>query len=91
MLVCGSCNRSKSWTCESCENWLNHKRVATCQTCLWGSPEAYQHVAMEQRRSLTVTWQGEEISLFEKLKTSAEEEDLPLPDYVRRLLDTELD
>lgn len=87
MLVCGSCNRSKSWTCESCENWRSHKRVETCQSCLWASPEDYQHVAMEQRRSLTVTWQGGEILFFEKLKKMAEEEDVRLSDYVRRILD----
>ena len=23
MLLCGSCNRAKSWSCEHCENWLN--------------------------------------------------------------------
>ena len=33
MLVCGSCNRGKSWTCEHCENWLKEKRIKACQTC----------------------------------------------------------
>jgi hypothetical protein len=30
MLVCGTCNRSKSWSCEHCKNWLEEKRREIC-------------------------------------------------------------
>lgn len=90
MLVCGSCNRSKSWTCESCPNWLVDKDPGTCQTCLWGSPEDYEHVATEQRRSLTVTWQGDAIPDFQALKELAEEAGMPLSDFAREILTREV-
>ena len=44
MLVCGSCNRAKSWTCEHCENWTARKDSRLCVTCLWASPEEYEHI-----------------------------------------------
>ena len=25
MLLCGSCNRAKSWSCEHCANWLEEE------------------------------------------------------------------
>ena len=34
MLLCGSANRAKSWSCENCANWLA-KDVKTCQSCYW--------------------------------------------------------
>src|SRR3990170_643143 len=35
MLVCGSCNRAKSWSCEHCENWTKLKSADTCRSCYW--------------------------------------------------------
>jgi len=32
-LICGSCNRAKSWSCEHCENWTADKQVAVCRSC----------------------------------------------------------
>lgn len=57
MLVCGSCNRAKSWSCENCPNRAT-KKVETCQTCSWASPAAYTHVATEQKRRLDIVWEG---------------------------------
>jgi hypothetical protein len=39
MLLCGSCNRAKSWSCEHCENWLSDKLPLVCQTCYWANPK----------------------------------------------------
>lgn len=86
MLVCGSCNRSKSWSCEQCPNWRVGRDVATCQSCLWGSPDDYEHVATEQRRSLTVAWQGAAISDFERLRAAAEAEGVPVAVFAREVL-----
>lgn len=44
ILVCSSCNRSKSWSCESCENF----RVGdfkVCESCYWNDPDNYTHMA----------------------------------------------
>ena len=38
MLLCGSCNRAKSWSCEHCENWTTERSPEICQTCYWASP-----------------------------------------------------
>lgn len=30
MLLCGSCNRAKSWSCEHCGNWKTEKKPPVC-------------------------------------------------------------
>jgi len=35
-LLCGECNRAKSWSCEHCPNWLQEKQPQICLTCLLG-------------------------------------------------------
>ena len=70
VLVCGSCNRAKSWSCEHCQNWAA-KIVTTCGSCMWASPAAYSHVATEPKRRLDVTWEGEEVQDFDRLQKQA--------------------
>jgi hypothetical protein len=70
MLLCGSCNRSKSFTCEGCPNWV--KREPTiCDGCLWASPETYSHIATENRRQLTITWTGSDTIEFDDFEKRA--------------------
>ncbi len=45
MLLCGSANRAKSWSCEHCEDWKDVKKREICLTCYWASPENYEHIA----------------------------------------------
>lgn len=66
ILVCGSCNRAKSWSCEHCPNRLV-KKITTCETCLWASPTAYTHVATEPKRRLDVVWEGDEVADYDNL------------------------
>jgi hypothetical protein len=33
LVLCGSCNRKKSWSCEHCQNWLLDKSIGICATC----------------------------------------------------------
>jgi len=33
MLLCASCNRAKSWSCEHCENWNDSKDIEICLKC----------------------------------------------------------
>ncbi len=74
MLVCASCNRAKSWSCEHCPNWTL-KSASTCATCLWSSPLEYMHVATEARRRLTIVWEGTEVEYYDRLAegTAADE------------------
>lgn len=53
MLLCGSCNRAKSWSCEHCDNWQNEKKPSLCMQCYWGSPTNYNHIALDIERCCT--------------------------------------
>lgn len=51
MPLCPSCNRTKSWACEHCPNWVE-KDLEICETCMWASPDHYTHVAHRPIREL---------------------------------------
>ena len=90
MLLCGSCNRAKSWSCEHCPNVIGEKDIDLCKQCYWASPAVYSHVATESLRQLNLTWKGKEVTAFEKTKLLAEQEKVPLPDYVKQVLEKHL-
>jgi hypothetical protein len=52
MLLCASCNRAKSWSCEHCENWQTYKKSKSCMQCYWGNPIHYNHIALKEIRRL---------------------------------------
>ena len=41
ILLSGSANRAKSWSCEHCENWQTLKDKKICLSCYWAYPEDY--------------------------------------------------
>lgn len=86
MLLCGSCNRAKSWSCEHCVNWNGLKQVEICYHCSWAHPEHYNHVAMREMRRIEIVWDSGEVEVYERLASMADEVDLNLPDYVKRVL-----
>lgn len=86
MLLCNSCNRAKSWTCEHCDNWLNGKSPAICRTCIFGSPDNYEHIAMRQQRRLTLTWEEAEVHYYDWLKEKAAEAGQSMSDYIKNIL-----
>lgn len=86
MLVCGSCNRAKSWSCEHCRNWTELKSAKTCRSCYWASPESYAHVAMQDARHLHLVWLGKETKAYDALKQTAETSSQSMPDYVKKAL-----
>ena len=86
MLLCGSCNRTKSWNCEHCENWKIQKKPQLCMECYWGSPQNYNHIAMKKVRRLDLQWEGAEVQDYEALKTIAEEYKLELPNFIKQIL-----
>ena len=85
MLVCASCQRSKSWTCEHCENWKATKDPRACSTCYWGSPEKYTHLAMQAIRRVVLTWSGGETKIHARLLKQAAHMKTPLPEYIKKL------
>jgi hypothetical protein len=90
MLVCGSCNRAKSWSCEHCNNWRDVKDPAICKTCYWANPAQYNHIALHQMRRIEIVWSDDEIDTYFELKEQAEHHQENLPDYVKKILDKHL-
>jgi hypothetical protein len=86
MLVCGSCNRAKSWSCEHCENWISRRDPKTCLTCYWGTPTSYSHIALRPIRRLDLVWQEDETSYYDAILRLSEQQGLALPDYVKNAL-----
>jgi hypothetical protein len=85
-MLCGSCNRAKSWTCErECANW-EERDASVCSTCLWAAPDSYRHIATKERRQVTLTWEEGAVAIFERLKASARAEGLEMANYLHRLI-----
>ena len=87
MLLCGSANRAKSWSCEHCENWRSLKERAICLSCYWAYPESYSHVAMRQVRRLDLLWQGADVNEYERLKEDAQTARKSVPQYVKEIIE----
>jgi hypothetical protein len=90
MLVCGSCNRAKSWSCEHCTNWQNEKYSQFCLKCYWANPENYVHVALREIRRTDILWDENEVELYEKLKASALQNQFPIPEYIKQVIENHL-
>lgn len=86
MLLCGSANRAKSWSCEHCPNWQGEKQRAICESCYWAFPEKYTHVAMKSVMRLDLIWQGDEIGHYEVLRSKALEAGKALPEFIKEIL-----
>jgi hypothetical protein len=87
MLLCGSCQRSKSWSCEHCENWREGRQQEICRTCYWAMPEDYTHIALRDHRRLEIVWLGEEeVAEHTNLKELANENAVALPAYAKAAL-----
>lgn len=82
MLVCRSCNRAKSWTCEQCPN-IDIKDNDMCLSCYWVNPENYIHIATRSERRLDIVWSDAEITDYDKLVTESDED---IRSYIKRLL-----
>lgn len=87
MLLSGSANRAKSWSCEHCDNWNNIKDRTICLRCYWAYPEGYNHIAMRQLRRIDLVWQGDEIETYEKLKEEARSLEKEIPSFVKEILE----
>ena len=86
MLLCRSCNRAKSWSCEHCRNWTTDRSVDVCKTCYWADPEDYKHVALRLIRRLDVTWTDAEVPEYERLVRLSKYAKKDLPDFVKECL-----
>jgi hypothetical protein len=86
MLICGSCNRSKSWSCEHCSNWLSGHDADVCQSCYWASPEEYTHIATTSFRRVDVTWSHEEVTVFDRAVRRARQTGLSIAEFIKEIV-----
>lgn len=91
MLLCGSANRAKSWSCEHCENWTTKKDKKVCLSCYWAYPEDYSHVAMRQIRRLDMIWEGDDVAAYDRLKEDAAAYGSSLPEFVKAIIRRQLE
>ncbi|MBD2496102.1 HNH endonuclease [Nostoc sp. FACHB-280] len=90
MLLCGSANRAKSWSCEHCENWNSIKDKSICLSCYWAYPENYTHIAMQEIRRIDLMWQGDDIEIYEKLKQQAIRLEKEIPEFIKEIIEREM-
>jgi hypothetical protein len=83
-LICASCNRAKSWSCEHCDNWLEEKSPNICSSCYWANSENYVHIALREIRRVDIVWEDDEIQVYEKLKQQARQNETLLPEFVKK-------
>lgn len=86
-VLCGSCNRKKSWACEHCANFLDAKDVQVCWSCYWSGFDSYNHVAMVEERRTDLVWVGEsETQVADKLSREAKRVGKKLPEHIKDIL-----
>lgn len=90
MLLCGSCNRAKSWSCEHCENWHHIKASEICMDCYWAQPEAYKHVALKDIRRLDIVWTDQDVEVYDRLNQQAKASGRSVSGHVKDLLGRKL-
>jgi hypothetical protein len=86
LLLCGSANRAKSWSCEHCVNWRELKKPEVCRSCYWAYPDSYTHVAMRPVRRADVLWDESEVDDYERLKHQTEKLQKNIPGYVKEII-----
>lgn len=90
MLLCGSANRAKSWSCEHCLNWRELKKPEICRKCYWAFPESYEHIAMRPVRRADILWSEWEVEDYERLKQRTEQLQKNIPGYVKEIINAHL-
>jgi len=86
MLLCGLCNRAKSWSCEHCRNWTEDHDMSVCQTCYWANPTTYLHIALRLIRRLDITWTQHEVPDYDRIVSMSRHARQELPDFVKDVL-----
>jgi hypothetical protein len=86
MLLSGSANRAKSWSCEHCENWQSLKKKEICLSCYWAHPEDYAHVAMRHVRRVDLIWQNKKVEQYERIKSDAKASGKTIPEFIKKII-----
>lgn len=71
MPLCGSDNRAKSMSCETCPNWAV-RDPETCTSCYWHDPDHYDHVATVPERRVSLVFRDGDVEKYDRLRLRAE-------------------
>lgn len=85
MLLDASNQRTKSWSCENCNNWKKDRIEAICRSCFWAFPENYTHIAGKQIRRVVIQWSGSEVDEFDRLQAQAQSAGISVSALLKRL------
>ena len=85
MLLDGSSQRAKSWSCENCPNMNAARAADTCRTCFWAFPENYTHIATKEYRRTDIVWRGKDVALHDLLKKQADKRNIDVAELLRRI------
>lgn len=85
MLLDGSSQRAKSWSCENCPNMKGPRTADTCRTCFWAFPENYTHIATKQYRRTDIVWRGKDVAIHDLLKEHADKRNIDVAELLRRI------
>ena len=85
-VLCGSCNRKKSWDCEHCKNRLELRRPDICLSCYWAGLANYTHVAMQEQRRADIVWAGDELKDFDRIQRDASRNQRSVSEEIKLLL-----
>lgn len=90
MLLSGSANRAKSWSCEHCVNWLEIRDPKICLECYWAYPDDYDHIAMQPIRRADIMWRGDEVETYERLKQQTTDLQKKIPQFIKEIVEKHL-
>jgi hypothetical protein len=85
MLLDASSQRAKSWSCEACRNFRELLKPSICSTCYWASPEAFDHIAMQQIRRTDITWQGDDVQVHDRLRDKAKSAGITVANLLKQV------
>jgi hypothetical protein len=86
MLLTGTEQRQKSWSCENCKNFIRKKDKNICKVCYWAYPENYSHLAMEESRSVMLTWKGDDVKKYDIIKDKCDQTGEKIQDYIKNII-----
>ncbi|PHS49973.1 MAG: HNH endonuclease [Marinobacter sp.] len=87
MLLDGSSQRAKSFSCESCKNWREIHDESICESCYWAFPEHHTHAAMLEIRRVDLRWSGERgLEEYQELRERAKREGVDINTLIKGLL-----
>ena len=86
MLLSGSAQRQKSWSCENCSNLKKEKDIDVCKTCYWVRPEEYSHIALRKIKQVTLNFENSDIEIYKTIESAAQGSNIKPGDYILKVL-----